>query len=58
MVKCYACQKEIKDKRKLKIYRKKTWHLKCLRKLRKKTKHKYQGNLDLAFKELKEKGEL
>ena len=54
MNKCHACENEIKQKD-LKIYRGKQWHLKCLRKLRQKAKKKFVGNLDAAFKDLKEK---
>lgn len=54
MNECFQCDKEIKDKTQLKIFHGKWFHKKCLRKLRKKAKKKYYGNLDQALKEIKE----
>lgn len=49
---CTLCGKEIIDE-KASIFSKQFFHLHCLRKLRKKAKVKYGGNMNLAVKDLR-----
>jgi len=50
MDKCFLCKGNVSFPKK---YKGKSWHKKCLRKVRKKAKRKYFGNLDKAIQEIK-----
>lgn len=49
MEECFYCSKEIKEDQRGKKRGKHVFHIKCLRKVRKVAKKKFNGNLDRAI---------